>query len=99
MALSFKTYIPVIANIDGDTAEDYHKLAKRLSALENLAALEVNISCPNVEKAAWHSVKNLPVPMKSHKLLGSHKSTYNSKAFTKCYTYTKDCRSRSIRRS
>lgn len=45
-----KLNIPVIANIDGDTAEDYHKLAKRLSTLDNLAALEVNISCPNVEK-------------------------------------------------
>lgn len=45
-----KLTIPVIANIDGDTIEDYHKMAKRLSALKNLAALEVNISCPNVEK-------------------------------------------------
>ncbi len=42
--------IPVIANIDGDTVEDYHKIAKKLSSLEGLAALEVNISCPNVEK-------------------------------------------------
>jgi len=45
-----KTQIPVIANISGDTVDDYHKLAKQLSALENLAALEVNISCPNVGK-------------------------------------------------
>jgi dihydroorotate dehydrogenase (NAD+) catalytic subunit len=42
--------IPVIANIDGDTVEDYHKIAKELSTLDNIAALEVNISCPNVEK-------------------------------------------------
>lgn len=45
-----KLSIPVIANIDGDTADDYHKMARRLSSLEGLAALEVNISCPNVEK-------------------------------------------------
>ncbi len=45
-----KLTIPVIANIDGDTVEDYHKIARKLSALNNLAALEVNISCPNVEK-------------------------------------------------
>jgi len=45
-----KLKIPIIANIDGDTVEDYHKIAKHLSALKNLAALEVNISCPNVEK-------------------------------------------------
>lgn len=45
-----KLSIPVIANIDGDTVDDYHKIARRLSSLEGLAALEVNISCPNVEK-------------------------------------------------
>lgn len=45
-----KLTIPIIANIDGDTVEDYHKIAKKLSILANLAALEVNISCPNVEK-------------------------------------------------
>lgn len=45
-----KLKIPVIANISGDTVEDYHKIAKKLSFLENLGALEVNISCPNVEK-------------------------------------------------
>ncbi|HHY42726.1 MAG TPA: dihydroorotate dehydrogenase [Thermoanaerobacterales bacterium] len=45
-----KLKIPVIANISGDTVEDYYKIAKQLSTLENLAALEVNISCPNVEK-------------------------------------------------
>jgi dihydroorotate dehydrogenase (NAD+) catalytic subunit len=45
-----KLTLPVIANIDGDTVEDYYKIAKKLSALNNLAAIEVNISCPNVEK-------------------------------------------------
>ena len=44
-----KLTIPIIANIDGDTVEDYHKIAKKLSILANLASLEVNISCPNVE--------------------------------------------------
>lgn len=42
--------IPVIANIDGDTVEDYYKTARYLSELTGLAAVEVNISCPNVEK-------------------------------------------------
>jgi len=42
--------IPVIANIDGDTAEDYYRTARHLSELKGLAAVEVNISCPNVEK-------------------------------------------------
>lgn len=42
--------VPVIANISGDTVDDYYKIAKQLSSLENLAALEINISCPNVAK-------------------------------------------------
>lgn len=45
-----KLKVPIIVNIAGDTVEDYNKIAKQLSALEKLAALEVNISCPNVEK-------------------------------------------------
>jgi dihydroorotate dehydrogenase (NAD+) catalytic subunit len=45
-----KLTVPVIANIDGDTVDEYREIAKRLSELNGLAALEVNISCPNVEK-------------------------------------------------
>ncbi|WP_148867420.1 dihydroorotate dehydrogenase [Thermosediminibacter litoriperuensis] len=45
-----KLPVPVIVNIDGDTVEEYREIAKRLSELNGLAALEVNISCPNVEK-------------------------------------------------
>ena len=41
---------PLIVNILGDTVEDYQVLAARLDAEEKVAALEVNISCPNVKK-------------------------------------------------
>ena len=41
---------PVIVNILGDSIEDYAALAARLSDTEGIAALEVNISCPNVKK-------------------------------------------------
>jgi len=40
---------PLIVNILGDTVEDYQELAARLNAEEKVAALEVNISCPNVK--------------------------------------------------
>ena len=40
---------PLIVNILGDTVEDYQKLAARLDKEEKVAALEVNISCPNVQ--------------------------------------------------
>lgn len=41
---------PVVANILGDTVEDYQELAARLDNVPEVAALEVNISCPNVKK-------------------------------------------------
>lgn len=39
----------VVANILGDTVEDYSLLAERLNEELAIAALEVNISCPNVK--------------------------------------------------
>jgi dihydroorotate dehydrogenase (NAD+) catalytic subunit len=40
----------VIANIFGESVEDYVKVAEILSNAEGVDALEVNISCPNVRK-------------------------------------------------
>lgn len=40
--------VPIIANISGNTMEDYQYMAERLN-VEGVAALEVNISCPNVK--------------------------------------------------
>lgn len=39
----------VIINIAGHCLEDYGKIASRLDKVEGIAALEVNISCPNVK--------------------------------------------------
>jgi dihydroorotate dehydrogenase (NAD+) catalytic subunit len=44
----FKT--PVIANIAGDSAKEYAELAKILSKESLVKGIEINISCPNVEK-------------------------------------------------
>jgi dihydroorotate dehydrogenase (NAD+) catalytic subunit len=38
---------PVIVNIAGDRMEDFYTLAERLDEVSGIAALEVNISCPN----------------------------------------------------
>jgi dihydroorotate dehydrogenase (subfamily 1) family protein len=40
----------VIANIYGETYDEYKKVAKKLSSAKGVHALEVNISCPNVKK-------------------------------------------------
>jgi dihydroorotate dehydrogenase (NAD+) catalytic subunit len=39
---------PLVANIAGYRLEEYVELAARLSAAEGIAALELNVSCPNV---------------------------------------------------
>lgn len=43
---------PIIINVFGHTVDEYSKLAQRLDA-EDIAALEVNISCPNVRKGGF----------------------------------------------
>jgi len=40
---------PVIANIYGTSVDEYAALSARIEAIDGIAALEVNISCPNVK--------------------------------------------------
>ena len=70
----------VIVNILGDSIDDYARLAERLTGVDGIHALEINISCPNVKKggvafgtvpemaaAVTHAVKqatDLPVIVK-----------------------------------
>jgi len=45
-----KTFaVPVIVNIFGNTLEEYRSLAAMLDGCPGIAALEINISCPNVK--------------------------------------------------
>jgi dihydroorotate dehydrogenase (NAD+) catalytic subunit len=45
-----RTYTtPIIVNLYGHRTEEYGELASELRGVEGIAALEVNISCPNVE--------------------------------------------------
>ncbi|MEI7499501.1 MAG: dihydroorotate dehydrogenase [Bacteroidota bacterium] len=43
----FKTQI--IVNVSGSTVEEYVAVAERINELEKVAAIELNISCPNVK--------------------------------------------------
>jgi len=42
--------VPVIVNIFGNVLEEYADLASRLDEVPGIAALEINISCPNVKQ-------------------------------------------------
>jgi dihydroorotate dehydrogenase (NAD+) catalytic subunit len=44
----YKTHI--IVNVSGSRSEDYIKVAEKLNELENIPAIELNISCPNVKE-------------------------------------------------
>ncbi len=41
--------VPVVVNVAGNELSDYVALAGRLSGLDGVAALELNVSCPNVK--------------------------------------------------
>lgn len=41
---------PVVVNIAGETVSEFGLLGKRLSGVPGVAALEVNVSCPNVAR-------------------------------------------------
>lgn len=42
--------IPIIVNIFGTTLEEYGEVAKNLEGTKGIAAIEINISCPNIKK-------------------------------------------------
>lgn len=40
----------IIVNVSGSTIEDYCSVAEKVNALENIPAIELNVSCPNVKQ-------------------------------------------------
>jgi dihydroorotate dehydrogenase (NAD+) catalytic subunit len=42
--------VPVVVNIFGNTLEEYREVAAQLDGVAGVAALEINISCPNVKQ-------------------------------------------------
>jgi len=42
--------VTVIASIAGDTIDEYGRLAERLDGAPGVSAIEVNVSCPNVDR-------------------------------------------------
>lgn len=41
--------VPIIANVAGSTLEDYVAVCQEISLAPNVAAIELNISCPNIK--------------------------------------------------
>jgi dihydroorotate dehydrogenase (NAD+) catalytic subunit len=45
--------VPAVTNICGESVDDYFELARRLDEQPGIAALEVNISCPNIARGGY----------------------------------------------
>jgi dihydroorotate dehydrogenase (NAD+) catalytic subunit len=46
--------LPVLVNINGESAEEYGELATRLDGVPGVAGLEINVSCPNVDAGGMY---------------------------------------------
>ena len=46
-----KIGVPIIVSIAGDTPAQFAQISRRLSKVSSIAALELNLSCPNVAKS------------------------------------------------
>jgi dihydroorotate dehydrogenase (NAD+) catalytic subunit len=53
----------IIVNFFGDTTQEYVEMAQALSGVERVDALEMNVSCPNVEKGGLQFSSNPDVLM------------------------------------
>lgn len=71
-----KTHI--IANIFGETVEDYKEVARRLG--DSVSAVEINISCPNVKKGGIVFGTD---PIEAHKVVSAIKSSTQLPVITK----------------
>jgi dihydroorotate dehydrogenase (NAD+) catalytic subunit len=60
--------IPVIANINGTTVGEYVRLAQRLTGAPGIVAIELNISCPNVDHGGMEFGKD---PTATHEVVSA----------------------------
>lgn len=75
-----KDKVTVICNIFGETLKDYEAVAKRLSEVKGVHALELNISCPNVKKGGISFGTN---PKEAFKVVSKVRKATNLHIMTK----------------
>ena len=51
--------VPVIVNIWGRSIDDYARVAERFNAVDGIAGLEINVSCPNIKEGSCLFGSNL----------------------------------------
>ncbi|MDV2479898.1 MAG: dihydroorotate dehydrogenase [bacterium] len=60
--------VPVVANFYGHTLREFTAVARRLGAMEGVAALEANISCPNIDKGGFEIAHD---PKETHRFVAA----------------------------
>ena len=60
--------VPVVANFYGQTLREFTAVARRLGAMEGVAALEANISCPNIDKGGFEIAHD---PKETHRFVAA----------------------------
>jgi len=71
---------PVIANIAGESVEEYRELAAILDRVAEVSAVEINISCPNVRRGGISFGQD---PATVEKLVGAVRRVYRGPLIVK----------------
>ncbi len=53
----------IIVNVSGSTVEEYVEVAEKINELENIPAIELNISCPNVKEGGMAFGTSCPMAL------------------------------------
>lgn len=70
----------VIANINGVTTQEYAELARKLEPVNEVAAIEINLSCPNVKEGGIHFGST---PEKIHEVTSAVRRNFSRGILTK----------------
>jgi len=71
---------PIIVNIAGKTIDEYIQIARELSSLQKIKAIEVNISCPNVAQGGMAFGTD---PTITHKVVHGIRQVYKNTIIVK----------------
>lgn len=83
-----KFNVPIIANISGNTIEEFAIMAEMLNKLVDF--IELNVSCPNVKEGGMAFGIKADSIYKVTSAAKNFDSAYNSEALTKCNGYNRN---------
>ncbi len=70
----------VVVNVSGSTLEEYVEVASKINTLENISAIELNVSCPNVKEGGMAFGTNKDM---TFKVVSAVRKAYNKTLIVK----------------